>query len=439
MKDKLYNLFRLIGEYSLYGLLFFIPTSITMIEIFAVIMLVGFIGRKIIDPDFKFLKFQPNIFILLFLFFTALSVLNSGQYLNKSIHALFWKWLQYLGVFMIAQDKIYDQRVVKRGIFVFLSSALIVSLSGLSQYFFGIEFLRNNAAIAMDSGMRAITSSFVHYNSLGGYLVVVLSLVVALLLADNSFSIKTVGLLIFSVFSTVAIIFTFSRGGWLAAIASFIFMYIFIRKHLGRIILFFLAAIAIASLANLAPVAEISSNNAKPVIRATYPDPANIGLRDTIEKKINVASLFRERALLTFKSGGDSDRFKYWLAAFRMIKNHPFFGMGVGTFMANFPKYTPVIGLRVSYAHNCFLQIWAETGIFSVLSFLGFILTLIYRGISNFKKHGDFIVLGLTCAIFGFTTHSLFDTHFYSLQLAILFWTLGGVLAASINRYGEKI
>ena len=84
MKEKLYNFFSLAGEYGLYGLLFFLAISNAFVESCAILMLLGFIGRKIIKPDFRFLKFWPNIFLLLFLVFNAFSLFNSGPYLHKS-------------------------------------------------------------------------------------------------------------------------------------------------------------------------------------------------------------------------------------------------------------------------------------------------------------------------------------------------------------------
>lgn len=197
MENKCYKFFIVVSEYALYGLLFFMPLSISLIEIFAGLLFVGFAGRKIIKPDFKFIGFRPNIFLLLFLFFSALSLLNSGAYLDKSLHALFGKWMQYLGVYIIIQDGMYDRKIIKRGIFVFLFGASLVVLSGLSQYLFGVEFLRNKGAIITDQGMRAITSCFVHYNSFGAYLVVVLSLAGALLLANTRFGIEAASLLTF--------------------------------------------------------------------------------------------------------------------------------------------------------------------------------------------------------------------------------------------------
>ncbi len=393
MRDRFYSFFIVISEYALYGLLFFIPISISLVEVFAALVFIGFVGRKIIKPDFEFLKFWPNALLLLFLLFSALSLINSGQYFNKTIHALFGKWAQYLGICFIVQDTIYDRKVVRRGMFVFLFSAALVVLSGLSQYFFGIEFLRNRSMTVMSKGgARAITSSFTHYNGFGGYLVVVVSLVVALLLANNSFGLVTGSLLIFAMVSMTTLIGTYSRGSWLALTVSFISMSIFCRKNLKWLVPIFFVIIVMF----LFPVSS-------------------------------------ERLFLTFKSGGDSDRFRYWSAAFKMIGEHPFFGMGVGTFMANFPKYSPIRDLGEAYAHNCYFQIWAETGIFALISFVVFVVSLVCLGIKKFLISKDFLLLGLLSGVLGFLAHSFFDTNLYSLQLAFLFWVWVGLIVTRLR------
>ncbi len=391
MKDKFYNYFKFINEYALYGLLFFLSISNALVEIFVVLTFFGFVGRKIIKPDFKYLKFWPNIFLLLFLFFSAFSLFNSGVYFNKSLHALLGKWMQYLGICVIVQDSVTDQKIIKRGIFIFLIGAALAVFSGLSQYFFGIEFLRNKIMSITDAGMRTITSSFAHHNDFGAYLVVILSLAAALLSADNSFGFNAISLLILAMSSTLAIILTFSRGSWLAMSISFIFMLILSRKNLKRLIPIFL------------------------VIIAMFLFPS-----------------FYERLFLTFKAGGDSDRFRYWLVAWKMINKHPFFGMGVGTFMANFSKFLP--DSNISYAHNCYLQIWAETGIFALFSFGGFIVSFVYFGIKRFIVSRDFVLLGLLSGTVGFLAHSFFDTNLYSLRLAILFWVWVGLIIARIHK-----
>lgn len=142
--------------------------------------------------------------------------------------------------------------------------------------------------------------------------------------------------------------------------------------------------------------------------------------------------IIRERVLFTFALNGDSDRFVIWKGAWGMIKTHPFLGGGVGTFMGRFSQFTK--GLGVQYAHNCYLQIWAETGVFALISFIGFVSLLLWQGVLLFRRSQDHIVLGLICAVFGFLVHSFFDTHLYSVQLAVLFWFLAGMLAAVVNQ-----
>lgn len=390
MKEKFYNFFRFAGEFALYGLLFFLPISNALVESFACLALFGFIGRKLIKPDFRYLKFWPNIFLLLFLSFSALSLFNSGAYLKISLNALFGKWIQYLGICMIIQDGI-NQRIIKRAIVIFLFSATLAVFSGLSQYFFGVEFLRGRIMTGVINSSHAITSSFNHYNAFGGYLVVVLSLICALLLTNNYSRFKINALSVLAILAAIALIFTFSRGSWLAMFISFVFMTILSRRNIKRLIpVFILIAVLF-----LFPV-------------------------------------FSERIFFTFKSGGDSDRFKYWLVALKMIKEHPFFGMGAGTFMANFSKYLPFY--NVAYAHNCYLQIWAETGVFSLISFMLFVSSFIYLVVKKFLASKDFLLLGLLSGAIGFLVHSFFETNLYSLRLAILFWVWVGLIFALISQ-----
>ena len=396
MKDKFYNYFKFINEYALYGLLFFLSISNALVEIFVVLACLGFVGRKIIKPDFKYLKFWLNIFLFLFLYFSVLSLFNSGVYFNKSLHALFGKWMQYLGICVIVQDSVYDQKIIKRGILIFLIGASLAVFSGLSQNFFNIEFLRNRSAADLSGGLHAVTSSFSHYNDFGGYLVVVLSLVFALLLANSYSRLKINGLSALAILSTMAIIFTFSRGSWLAMFVSFIFMAILSRKNIKRLIPVFLTVVVL------------------------FLFPA-----------------FYKRLFFSFKAGGDSDRLRYWLAAWKMINEHPFFGIGVGTFMANFSKFLP--GSNISYAHNCYLQIWAETGIFALFSFGGFVVSFVYLGIKRFIVSKDFVLLGLLSGAVGFLVHSFFDTNLYSLRLAVLFWVWVGLIIARISQKQEEL
>jgi len=136
----------------------------------------------------------------------------------------------------------------------------------------------------------------------------------------------------------------------------------------------------------------------------------------------------KERLLYMLERGGDSVRFIVWKGTWLMIKENMFLGKGVGTYMDHFLEFIP--GLSARYAHNCYLQIWAETGIFALLSFSLFIGLVLKKGLLLISMHKDYLSLGLFCGITGFLVHSFFDTNFYSLQLSYLFWINLGVLHA---------
>lgn len=113
-----------------------------------------------------------------------------------------------------------------------------------------------------------------------------------------------------------------------------------------------------------------------------------------------------------------------------MIRENPFLGKGVGTYMDYFTRYSSLDSAW--YAHNSYMQIWAETGIFSLLSFLAFLTILLVKGIKSANKNKDFILLGLGCGVFGFLVHSFFDNQFYSVQLSFLFWLLAGLIRGRV-------
>ncbi|MCK4248651.1 MAG: hypothetical protein KAX15_02620, partial [Candidatus Omnitrophica bacterium] len=104
MRQKWFDIFDRGCEYSLYGLILFIPVSNAGIEICFGLAFLCFLGKKIIKPDFRFLKVPEHIPLLCFMIFSALSLVNSAPYLEKSLRALFCKWSEYVCLFLITRD-----------------------------------------------------------------------------------------------------------------------------------------------------------------------------------------------------------------------------------------------------------------------------------------------------------------------------------------------
>lgn len=386
MKEKFYNFFDRALEYSLYGLIFFIPISKAGAETFAGFLLFFFILKKLIKPDFIFLKDKQNIFILLFFIFCGLSMLNSGPYLAKSLNSLFLKWIKYAGIFLFVQDVLFEQKRIKKTAYIILAISGLIAVDVIFQRFSGIDFLRKRELVPVMSSISAVTGPFNHYNDLASYLIMVLVLLVAILVANRLNNISQLAFNSLGVLLGTCLILSFSRGSWLGFFLALLLM-LFLSKNFARLIPLVIISMLLLFL------------------------PA-----------------IKERFAFTFQGEGDADRLIVWAAAWRMIAENPFLGKGIGTFMDYFHTYVP--DKVVQYAHNCYLQIWAETGVFSLLSFLLFIGAIFYKGIKAFKIGKSPVLLGLLCALFGFLVHSFFDTQFYSLQLAYLFWVILGITVA---------
>lgn len=380
LRQKLFKVFDCINEYSLYLLIFFIPISTAAIESSFGFLLLSCILKKSLIPEFKFLKSRINLFLLFFVLFMAASLFNNTGYTTKSLEALFFKWLEYIMIFLIAQDTLSNRPRVRNALTVLIVSSVIAGVSAITQKIFGIEFLRHRHMVEIYGGFYGITGPFQHYNDFGAYLVAICAIVSGLLLSKAKTNIKFT-LLTVELFLLTCLLLTFSRGSFLALILALILMLAFSRKFNPMFLLIFVAVMILLFLPGL-----------------------------------------KERIVFTFQLGGDTERFSVWKGVWKMIKDNPFLGKGLGTFMTYFPNYVPDLTNR--YAHNCFLQIWAETGIFSLLSFLGFVSLILIKAIKEFQKNKDFIILGVICAIFGLLVHSFFDNDLYSLQLAVLFWFL---------------
>lgn len=326
----------------------------------------------------------------------VLSLVNSGVYLAKSAGALFFKWMEYILVFIIAQDILRNNRkAVYRVVFILLFIAFWVSLSGLSQKFLGFEFMRGKKMLEIKEGMVAITGPFKHYNNFGAYLISIFPLAFTLLIKPGMRNIWKISLFFAALLLLVCLPFTYSRGAWLGFIGE-MFIFGLLTKKYPLIIP---PLIILAALFLLIPALQ-------------------------------------ERFLFIFQKGGDSGRFGLWKASLLMIKDNPFLGKGVGTYMDYFSKYMP--NAMVQYAHNCFLQIWAETGIFSLLSFLLFLVSIFITALRFYKNTKSYLILGFIMGTAGFLIHSFFDTQLYSLQLAMLFWILLGIFNSLFYFYKIK-
>lgn len=130
-------------------------------------------------------------------------------------------------------------------------------------------------------------------------------------------------------------------------------------------------------------------------------------------------------------------RWEGWLVSWRMFLDHPWIGIGLGTFMANYMRYPLLEGAwpRPQYAHNCFLQILAETGVAGLITFVALVGWVCARGVHHVRTHRehDSVVTALIASLAAFLVGAIFDTGLYSLPIAFFFWWLLGLVVGATS------
>ena len=112
-------------------------------------------------------------------------------------------------------------------------------------------------------------------------------------------------------------------------------------------------------------------------------------------------------------------RLNYWLDTLKIIKTAPWAGIGLGNFNL----------ISARYAHNSYLQIWAEMGILGIVSFLWLIFAIIKSAVKNINKSaGGELMVGLLSANAVFLIHNLVDFTFYLPEIVLIWWVIIGLL-----------
>jgi O-antigen ligase len=128
-----------------------------------------------------------------------------------------------------------------------------------------------------------------------------------------------------------------------------------------------------------------------------------------------------------------------WQDTVAMIKARPILGFGLGAFATAYPIYSRSDGtIAVDRAHNDYLQIVADCGVFGaglVLWFVFLIARAIFRGIASRDRLLSGFALGGGAGIFALLVHSIFDFNLQVPSNALLFL----VIAAQTSLIGAGL
>jgi O-antigen ligase len=136
-------------------------------------------------------------------------------------------------------------------------------------------------------------------------------------------------------------------------------------------------------------------------------------------------------------------RIEIWKGAAQMIKDNPWWGVGYGIFPYMIPMYTRGIGEMD--AHNTYIIIAAEMGIFVLGIFLLIIFLLFKNTFWLFKRVKDefikAVALGMFGGIAGMVMANMFGSRLESEEVSAYFWILAGLIVRAVimKKKGEII
>ncbi|MDP2923644.1 MAG: O-antigen ligase family protein [Candidatus Omnitrophota bacterium] len=366
------------------------PTEVATGILIFIFLVKRFILKKIPLPNSPI-----NIFLYLLFIIVLISALRSS-YFKESIRG-FSRIPKYIFLYFALLDFFCaDKKRLVRFFWVLLTVSTVTFLNGIFQSIFGFDLFKHNMIDEPDS-LRRISSSFVHPNDFGAYIISVLPLT---FLVFSSVFTKRKRLLIGLVFllGAYCLMKTSSRGAWVGFLFGAMLYFFMYNKKIAIVI----------------PVVIL-------LLIAFSPHGFE-----------RLSSLFRTEQNTVW------ERTQLWQGTWAIIKEHPVLGFGVNTFSKYFPQYKPVDYPDLRYAHNSYLQMWSEIGIVGLFTFLAIpviVLRKTFGGIKNKITMGfsGLLLLGLISGYIGFLIHSAFDNNLFSLVLTTLFWVFTAYIV-SLNK-----
>jgi putative inorganic carbon (HCO3(-)) transporter len=373
----------------------------------------------------SFLKNSVTVFVLLYFGTLILSAIFSTMP-SVSIKTLLVRFC-YISVFYFLMHRVFKSiPKSKEWIYLAYSCSLFFVIAYASVKHVSLGIAKSNAALSVipfynDHTMYSAAISFL------------IPALLAFVLFPATFSISKPKQLI--IFFLVLLFITglclsYCRAAWISVVAA--------------LILFFLIQInfrfysIIALLCGIIIIAAFNSTILIEAFRENKFD-SNVKNASFIEQTRSITNITNDVS--------NAERLNRWSCALRMFGDKPFTGFGPGTYQFQYLPYqrkeemTP-ISVTSPYnaplghggsTHSEYFVSLSESGIFSLIAFIGLLVASLYTGLKVFSKSPDkktrviacFVMLGLVT----YFTHGLFNNFLENDKLAFLFWSSLSILA----------
>ena len=390
-------LILVIPEFGVLLTFFILPFAPTMILALTVAYITVCYLLKLSQGKRSITVRSVDLFIIIFMaliYFGGVVSVSAATSLKPALLFI----CMMLGYFITA-NLINTPDLLKRVTSALISSAVLVSLYGLFQNFFGTVSSAWQDTDMFSSIAGRVVSTFENPNVLAEYLILIIPFAAAMLFTSDTAKERFSNLLI-AAFMGLCLVFTWSRGGWVGfLIGMFIFFIFMTRKTL--IFLFF----GILSIPFL-----------------PYVLPQNIILRIT--------------SIGNMSDGSTSYRVHIWDAVIKMLGDCFTSGIGIGegAFAEVYPLYS-FAGIEAApHSHNLFFQITVELGIIGLAVFIIAMFLLVKNSVSfaakSFDRREKLLTYAGMCGILSFLAQGMTDYVWYNYRIFLMFWLIVGLTTA---------
>ena len=321
----------------------------------------------------------------------------------------------YLLLFALMARVLRSPRLRSWLMAIYLHIALVVSIYGVRQWFFGAPQLAT--WVDPESTLAKTTRVYSYLgnpNLLAAYLLPAIALSLAAIFAWRGWLPKALALTMFVV-NSACLVLTFSRGGWiglaLLIFAFFVLLFYWFSPYLPRFWRIWGLPVLLGSVVGVFFLAALFV----PLV----------GDR--------IASIFVGR-----QDSSNNFRINVWIAVFHMIRDYPILGIGPGNDAFN--KVYPIYQVNPHYsalsAYSIFLEVCLESGFIGLLCFLWLLIVTFNQGwlqlrrLREVRNREAFWLMGAITGMLALLVHSQVDTVLYRPQVNVLWWMMIALIAS---------
>jgi len=310
---------------------------------------------------------------------------------------------QYMFVFFVAFYLNDRPENTKALISLAVAITTLMALNGIYQWVFRVPMPVHwvDSAETVRTRVWSITTS---PNALGSQMAMMASLAIGLFLEEKIFLRKWLWLGAAGLM-TLCLIFTYSRGAWLAFAGAVAIIGILYDRRI-------LIAGVIAAIIAVFFVPPVSDR---------------------------IAYLFTPEYMA--KSSADG-RIGRWFAAYDQMRNSPLFGSGLGHFGGAVAARRNLSNI---YVDNYYMKTMAEMGLLGFTMFIWLIFRTLKQGYSSMQALTSprlrLMAAGILGGLLAFALHNAVENIFEIPYLNIYFWLMAGLLMAlpfNASRYGGE-